>query len=306
MAENFNIRNAVAQAAKDTRKLTVLLVVGLSGAGKTTVMNVLEDLRFFAIDGLPAALLPQMLPLLNAQALMGFKGLAIGVEIDAPHSSDFLWLTSANDLCSNIRIVFVEAETGVIMRRYAATRRPHPLEAEGFGLEKAVDEERRRLERLRNMADMVVDTSRFSIHDLRRYLQKHFSSILEQPALFRVHLMSFGFKYGIPSEADMMYDLRFLPNPYFDSALKEKSGLDKDVSQYVLAREPGISFLRKLEDFLLYLLPLYRDEGRYKLAIAFGCTGGRHRSVAVTEAVAFFLREHGYTVTHEHRHLELG
>lgn len=286
----------------------VILLSGLSGAGKTSVANVFEDLRFFAIDGLPIDLASQMLPLLTSEALSHYRGLVIGLDLrqydfDRDYLSQVLYLRGMGE---NIRLVFVEADQEAIMRRYATTRRPHPLESEGLGLEQALVSENDRLKPLRNIADMVIDTTDFSIHDLRRFIQNRCSGIFDKSRNFHVHLISFGFKYGLPAEADMMYDLRFLPNPFFVEALRPQSGMDKAIADYVLGREPGKDFLPQLLDFLLYLLPLYETEGRYRMTIAFGCTGGRHRSVAVTEAVSKALQTHDYAVSIEHRHLELG
>lgn len=285
----------------------VILLGGLSGGGKTSAINVLEDLRFFAIDGLPLDLVPQMLPLLHSEELAHYQGLVLGLDIsqqdaDRDYMRQILNLRGAG----NVRLVFMEASGEVIMRRYATTRRPHPLESEGLGLEQAIRAESNRLQPLRKNADLVIDTSGMSIHDLRRFIQKRYAGMFEKSRSFRVHLISFGFKYGLPSETDMMYDLRFLPNPFFAENLRPLSGKDALIREFVLDGEPGSGFLPKLLDFLKYLLPLYESEGRYRLTIAFGCTGGRHRSVAVTEAVSVALKEQGYAVSVEHRHFELG
>ncbi|MDL2306667.1 RNase adapter RapZ [Desulfovibrio sp. OttesenSCG-928-C06] len=285
----------------------VVLLAGLSGGGKTSAINVLEDMRFFAIDGLPLGLVPQMLSLLHSEELAHYKGLAIGLDIsqqdaDRDYVRQLLNLRGTGD----VRLVFIEASHDVIMRRYATTRRPHPLESEGLGLEQAIRTESERLLPLRNNADLVIDTSSMSIHDLRRFIQKRYAGLFEKSRNFRVHLISFGFKYGLPAETDMMYDLRFLPNPFFVEDLRPMSGKDEPIRDYVLESEPGKGFMLKLRNFLEYLLPLFENEGRYRVTIAFGCTGGRHRSVAVTEAAGKALKENGYAVSIEHRHLELG
>lgn len=291
----------------------VLIVTGLSGGGKSTALNVLEDMRFFTVDGLPSPLAPQMVQLLNQENLAAYKGLAIGLDVSQSH-----FVRDFNDTLSKLAvmgvkpgILFIEAKDSVILTRYATTRRPHPLERvdlerEGLGLEQAIALERKRLQRLREMASLVLDTSSYSIHDLRRVIQEKWGTVLGTSHVLRVHLISFGFKYGVPAEADMVFDLRFLPNPYFNEHLKPLSGLDASVQQYVLGSEPGISFLKKLEDFLLFTLPLNQAEGRFRMTIAIGCTGGRHRSVAVTEALASTLKEKHFVVSTEHRHLALG
>ncbi|MDR2892327.1 MAG: RNase adapter RapZ [Deltaproteobacteria bacterium] len=286
----------------------VILLAGLSGAGKSTFINVLEDMRFFVIDGMPMDLMPQMLDLLNPEALAHYSGLVLGLDFRQQDAArGYLGpLLKLRGLGGSIRLFFLEADLDVIMRRYATTRRPHPLEAEGLGLEQAVLAEHERLSPLRNNADMVIDTTAFSIHDLRRFIQKRLQTWFDRSRNFRVHLISFGFKYGVPAEADLLYDLRFLPNPYFVEELRPLSGKDAPIVEYVLGKAPGAEFVPKLLDFLEYLLPLYESEGRYRVTIALGCTGGRHRSVAVTEAVARALKEHNYAVSSEHRHLELG
>ena len=286
----------------------MLFVTGLSGAGKSTVLNVFEDMHFFTMDGLPASLIPEVVAVLNRKALTGFQGLVIGLNrlyADSLHDcrKAIISLRQQNIQPS---IIFVEAKTQILMQRYAATRRPHPLQAEGLGLEQALEEERGRLAVFRDTADLVLDTSGYSIHDLRRVIQDKWNVVLDNTHTLKVHLISFGFKYGTPSEADMVFDLRFLSNPYFVPDLKEHSGLDNAVASYVLDQEPGFSFTKRITDFLQYLLPLYETEGRYRITIAIGCTGGRHRSVALAEALATTLKNSNYTISKEHRHLALG
>ncbi len=284
------------------------IVTGLSGSGKSTAMHVFEDLEYFTVDGLPASMAPEMAALMERPSMAHFKGMVLGLDI---RQSAFL--SEIEDVLAVLRgkgyrpqMIFLEAETQEIMRRYATTRRPHPLEREGIGLEAAVLMERRRLQRLRSLADMVLNTTRFSIHDLRRVLQKRFRDGADNLRTLRVFVLSFGFKHGVPKDVDYMFDLRFLPNPYFVSELRGKSGLDHDVADYVFATSKAREFLGKLQDLLLFILPLMEVEGRYRLTAGFGCTGGRHRSVAVAEAVGQTLRQVGYPVTVEHRHLELG
>ena len=286
----------------------VIFVTGLSGAGKTTILNVFEDMRFFTMDGLPANVISGLTKVLNRENLADFRGLVIGVNL--LHPGAVILYNEAMDKLNKRGIfpgvLFVEAKPSVLMQRYATTRRPHPLEGEGLGLEQALEEEHRRLSLVREKADLVIDSSSYSIHDLRRAIQKKWETLRERSHSMKVHLISFGFKYGTPAEADMVYDLRFLPNPYFVPDLKPMSGLDRPVADFLLQQEPGMTFARKLGKFLLYLLPLYESEGRYRLTIAIGCTGGRHRSVAITQAMSAMLAENGFLVTTEHRHLELG
>lgn len=290
-----------------TDEFTVVIVTGLSGSGKSTALHVFEDMGFFCVDGLPAAMLPKLVGLFR-QMDSTHRGLALGMDL---RQQDFLeqWTVSSHELAAQgvrVQIVYLESKLPELMRRYATTRRPHPLESKNLGLEQALGMERMLLEPLRQDAELVIDTSEYSIHDLRRILQDRFATMEAQCRGMRVHIMSFGFKYGVPSEADLVFDLRFLPNPYFLPELRPMSGKDHAVAEYVLAREPGLTFKQKFLDFLLYLLPLYADEGRYRVGIAIGCTGGRHRSVALAELAYKVLHEKGYATTIEHRHFELG
>lgn len=286
---------------------SVVVVTGLSGAGKSTALNVFEDLGYFCVDGLPAAMLPKLVALFLGKDSK-HRGLALGMDL---RQHDFLeqWNDAVQELSANgvfVRVLFVEAKDAALMRRYATTRRPHPLESASLGLEQALTRERAMLAPLRKDAELVIDTSEYSIHDLRRMVQERFASAEHQGQGMRVHVISFGFKYGVPAEADLVFDLRFLPNPYFVPELKPLSGKDQAVADYVFKDEPGRTFQHKLLEFLLYLLPLYAAEGRYRIALAIGCTGGRHRSVAMAELLLATLRDSGYSVTLEHRHFDLG
>lgn len=286
----------------------VSIVTGLSGAGKSTALRVFEDLRQLAVDGLPASLAPEMAAMMQRESMRHFTGIALGMDIRQGNFLEELnaALSELSGMGIRPQLVFLEADDKTLMRRYAATRRPHPLEREGMGLEAALHAERERLKPLRDMADLVLDTSRFSIHDLRRAIQKRWNHETGAGRSLRVNILSFGFKYGIPHEADMVFDLRFLPNPYFVDDLRPLSGRDKPVANYVFAAPEAREYAAKLLDLLLFLLPRMEAEGRYRVTVALGCTGGRHRSVAMAEYLAQSVRQAGYPVTLEHRHLELG
>jgi RNase adapter protein RapZ len=286
----------------------LVVVTGMSGAGKSTVLNVFEDMGFFCVDGLPASLAGKLVTLSEELKLDRHRGLALGLDLRQP---DFAlqWENFKAEMArigNSLRLVFLEARDEVLIRRYATTRRPHPLESLGLGLDQAIARERSMLEELRRHADMMVDTSDFSIHDLRRVVQQKWPLEESTAKGMRIHVISFGFKYGVPLEADLVFDLRFLPNPHFEENLRPLSGLDRSIADYVLQEDPGKSFLQRFKQFLEYLLPLYALEGRYRLTMAVGCTGGRHRSVAVTQAIQHSLNAAGFTVSVEHRHLELG
>ena len=288
--------------------LEVLIITGLSGAGISTMLQVVEDLGFFRADGLPPAMIPDLYDLFMQADVEHFRGLALGV--DFKHGAAVGSLTEAlaalRGRGTNPVLVFLEASPSVLLRRYASTRRPHPLETEGLGLEQAMLSERERLASVREMADQVMDTSSYNLHELRHKVQSRWGQFSPRVPAMRVNITSFGFKYGIPPESDLVFDLRFLPNPFFVPELREKTGLDSDVAAYVFEAEFALEFRRRLIDFLLYLLPLYQQEGRYRLTLALGCTGGKHRSVAVAEYLAHALRQAGYTVGVAHRHCALG
>ncbi|WP_456325196.1 RNase adapter RapZ [Desulfonauticus submarinus] len=287
---------------------SLVLISGLSGAGKSTALKVFEDLGFFCIDGLPFSLIKPLIELFEQNSLKKYRGLALGIDI-----RQFDFGSGWDELESALKkrnvyfeLIFLEASEETIVKRYFTTRRPHPLSSEGKGLEKAILEEKQKLSVLREKAHLVIDTTFFSIHDLRRTLQEKWICHDSVCAGLRVHLISFGFKYGVPLEADIVLDLRFLPNPYFKEELRDLSGQEKIVQEFIYGNKESKKFLEKLKEFLEFTLPLYAKEGRYRLTIGFGCTGGRHRSVATTELIALFLREKKYLISVEHRHLELG
>jgi len=292
----------------ESEQKNVVIVSGMSGSGKSTALKVFEDMGFFCVDGLPARMAPALIELFFNSSAKDYPGLAMGMDLRQP---DFVgqWKEVLLDIQKfSVRptVIFTDSSNQVLLRRYATTRRPHPLTSGNLGLEGALEREREILEPIRTQADLVIDTSHYSVHDLRRVIQDKWESLSSRSQGMRVHLISFGFKYGAPTEADNVTDLRFLPNPYFDEALRPMSGRDEAIANYVLGSNPGREYLRRLLEFLDFALPLYATEGRYRLTMAFGCTGGRHRSVAVTEAVLAHLRGQGFNVSVEHRHFSLG
>ncbi len=326
--------DAQGMTYQDTQShLELILITGLSGAGKSTALHVFEDLGYFPMDGLPLSLLPHMSDMLRHNSMHKFKGIALGVSVHHAFSP-----TSVNvnihDASSQERaqesakenagegvgeildalraqhihpcLVFFEADEAEILRRYTTTRRPHPLERAGFSLLQALEREKHKLAPLRHAASFIFDTTPFSIHDLRRVLQQQWGQA-EGTALrtLKVNLISFGFKYATPKDADMLFDVRFLPNPYFDISLRHLSGQSKAIVDYIFAQTQEQSFLKKLTEFVLFTLPLMESEGRYRITIAVGCTGGRHRSVATAEHLSKAIQQAGYTTALEHRHMAL-
>ena len=286
----------------------VCIVTGLSGAGKSTALRVFEDLRFFTVDGLPASLAPEMISMMQRPSMAHFNGIALGMDLRQNAFQEELAraLDSLAEKGIHPLLLFVTAEVPVLIKRYAQTRRPHPLEKEGMGLEASILCEEKRLMPLREQSDIVIDTSHFSIHDLRRIIQKHWTEGFANQHSLRVNVISFGFKYGMPKEADFVFDLRFLQNPYFVENLRPMSGKDKLVQDFIFANETARQYQEKIHDFCSFVLPCMEAEGRYRVSIALGCTGGRHRSVAFAENLYAFLRDKEFPVSLEHRHLELG
>lgn len=293
---------------EDQHPIPVVIVLGLSGAGKSTALNVFEDLGFFCVDGLPVLMISKLVGLYQGQEILPGRGLALGLDI---RQHDFLpqWQMVMEEIRQSrvtLTIIFLEAEVEELMRRYATTRRPHPMESDQVGLSQAVENEKALLEPIRSNADLVLDTTHYSVHDLRRALQEKWTYLEGRGAGLRIHVISFGFKYGPPKEADLLFDLRFLPNPYFEPELRPLTGKDQAIADYVLQSDTGRTFSARFLDFLRFLIPLYAEEGRYRLTIGLGCTGGQHRSVAVAELVFRTVRDMGFPVSLEHRHISKG
>lgn len=294
---------------KNHSELEVIIVVGLSGSGISTAIKVFEDMNFFAAGGIPASVAPEFIKLIYNPEMQHFRGIVLGIDLkqkylDNPHAELLPILTKNRKRNIKTTLVYLEADDDCILKRYASTRRPHPLEQEGYSLEAALTEEKRRLAKIRSIADYLIDTTEFSIHDLRRKIQKYFSKNIENSPSMWITIMSFGYKYGIPKDADLVFDMRCLPNPFFDPKLKEYTGLQQEVVDYIFKDEAAQIFRKKLLDFLLFSLPNYNNEGRYRLCIAIGCTGGYHRSVAMVEYLAKNLMQNGYKIIKEHKELQ--
>lgn len=278
----------------------MLIISGLSGAGKSRVAAALEDLDFYCVDNMPAQLIPRFAELCAATRGRYER---VALVSDIRNGDGFGHLFTALDELEaagfEYKILYVDATVETIVKRYKETRRRHPLDGEAVGLEEAVRKEMRALEPVRKRADFVINTTGLTLGRLQRTLYRLFGAGDAQK--LRVSVMSFGFKYGIPIEADLVFDVRFLPNPFYVPELMEKSGLDADVYDYVMSSEQSKDFLKKLEDLIDFLLPNYEEEGKMNLTVCIGCTGGRHRSVAVTEALAKHLSLTGHETECIHR-----
>lgn len=271
----------------------IVVITGMSGAGRTTALHVMEDLAFYCIDNLPTPLIPHTLSLWANPGRM--SRLAIGVDVRVRE-----FLDGADGVLQSLRVegarvsvVFLDAADESLVRRYSESRRPHPLASQypAEGVPQLIARERARLAPLRAQADRVIDTTRLTVHDLRRLLLDLYVGDAADPLRMTVRVVSFGFKYGLPVDADLVFDARFLPNPHFVPALRPRSGLDGEVSEHVLGSVEGAEFLTQLERFVSPLLPRYAREGKVVLTVAVGCTGGRHRSVALAEALGARLAD---------------
>ncbi len=270
--------------------LHVVVVTGLSGAGRSTAVHVLEDLGFFCVDNLPPPLIPQLVELVQRDGAIERLALGLDVRTGSFLEGSARTLTSLRDAGHRVEVIFLACSEDEIVRRYSETRRPHPLAATG-DVRNAVRREAERLAGLRSAAQIVLDTTGSSVHELRRKLVDHVARDRDRPRML-VRILSFGFKYGLPAEADLVFDVRFLPNPHFVPELQPRTGLDTEVARFVLQTDEAEALLDRLVPLLVETLPRYEHEGKAYLTIAVGCTGGRHRSVAVAEELAKRLRGH--------------
>lgn len=283
-----------------------LIISGLSGAGKSRTMDILEDLDFYCVDNMPIALITKFAELCLVTRGR-FERVAIATDIRELESFDLLWQT-LDDLLGlgcKYKILFLEADVPTIVKRYKETRRRHPLVPAGGSIEEAVRQEIGLLGGMRERADYVINTTNTTLGQLQAEIYKLFVGDTAGRVL-SVNVISFGFKYGIPIEADLVFDVRFLPNPFYVAALREKTGMDAEVSDFVFAYDRTKDFMSHLTKLTDFLLPLYIDEGKYSLTIAIGCTGGRHRSVAVVQALAEHIEALGHSVRRIHRDKDKG
>jgi len=281
----------------------LVILTGVSGSGKTTALRALEDAGFYCVDNLPIVLVDRLLDL---SAHTAGEVDRIAAVVDA---RDTRFLGEAPRIIGELRqkgvaltVLFLDCDDETLVRRYSETRRRHPLAGEGGTVPDGIAAERRALEGLRTLADEVVDSTALNVHELKRLVGRRFTT--GEQARLGVTVVSFGFRYGIPSHADLVLDVRFLPNPYFVPALRPHNGTEPEVRDFVLGQPDAQAFLEKLTDFGAFLLPRYRAEGKSYLTIAIGCTGGKHRSVAIAGELARRLEGSGQAVRLWHRDVE--
>ncbi|MCI9222175.1 MAG: RNase adapter RapZ [Oscillospiraceae bacterium] len=279
-----------------------LIVSGLSGAGKSTVMSILEDSGFFCVDNLPPVLIPKFAEVCLA-GMGSYERVAMVCDIRAGEQFDGLFqaMDTLRAMEFRYKVLFVDADTAAIIQRYKETRRSHPLLAETGSLSKAVERERAAMEPLRARADYIITTTTLPVRKLRGQVLDMFAPHRNTVSEMSISVTSFGFKYGIPLEADLVFDVRFLPNPFYVAELRPLTGLDKGVADYVFATPSAQELMEHLRGLMDFLLPHFVEEGKSALVIAVGCTGGRHRSVAVTHALCEYIQGLGYGAGETHR-----
>lgn len=291
-----------AAVAEGDRELVV--ISGPSGSGKTLALRTFEDGGYFCVDNLPVTLIPVFADLC-AGSRQDIKRAALVVDVrEGTLLRDFpeIYRRLKAERGRRLRLIFFECDDETLMRRFSETRRPHPL-APGGNLEEGIRRERQMLAPLRDLADLILDSSSTTVHQMRRYLLEHVAPQAGgQP--MTITLLSFGYKHGVPPESDLLFDARFLPNPFFVEDLRARTGRDPEVVAYLESAPEYEGFRRRLLELLLFLIPQYIREGKSYLTVSIGCTGGRHRSVALGEAIAADLRAQGYAVSAAHRDLE--
>lgn len=281
----------------------LVVITGLSGSGKSLAARCLEDMNFFCVDNLPVNLIPQFYELLQRSGGAIPRG---AIVVDA-REREFLsgfpeTLDALKADAAPVTLLFFECTDEILKRRFSESRRPHPMQDPGGSLEKAIQDERAILAPLRDIADRIIDTSQFNAHELRSFLKASFGQHHATTAL-NVHIVSFGFKYGVPAEADLVFDVRFIPNPYFVEDLRPLDGRHEKVRAFLEARPEAKEFVARLEDLLDFLIPHYASEGKSYLTITIGCTGGKHRSVALAEGIREHFVDNGVPVSVTHRDL---
>ncbi len=282
--------------------MKIVIVTGMSGAGKSTALKVLEDDGYYCVDNMPIALVPSFVELADGQANK-LETVALGVDI---RTSSFEEITKILDRLSDknydFKVLFLDSSDDALVKRFKETRRSHPL-ARDSRIQDGISVEREKLAPLRERADYIIDSSQLLTRELKQELERIFVREEEFTNLY-VTVLSFGFKYGIPNDADLVFDVRFLPNPYYIDELKPQTGNDAPVRDYVMSSEISREFLKKITDLVSFLLPNYVKEGKNSLVIAFGCTGGKHRSVTLANALYDSLKDSDYGCRVEHRDIE--
>lgn len=283
---------------RNRRPAELVIITGMSGSGKASVLKAFEDLGYYCVDNLPVQLIPQFAELVVQSSEIRLTALVVDVR-EGSKLEDLPGILKFVRRLIPTKVVFLEASDEVLLRRFSETRRPHPLGTDS-SVKSALKEERRHLSAIRRLADFVIDTSKFNVHELRAHIKERF---LEQSAekSILISCVSFGFRHGVPEDSDLVFDVRFLPNPHFVPEFRPLTGRDHRVAKYIRSFPQTREFISRISDLLVYLIPHYIHEGKSYLTIAFGCTGGQHRSVMIAEEVGKRLRRSDYRVKVVHR-----
>jgi RNase adapter protein RapZ len=307
MALRQNASRLLSKARKIARKDPLrerpgagelVIITGMSGSGKASVLKAFEDLGYYCVDNLPVGLIPRFAELVGQSAEIERTALVVDVR-EGRQLEELPAIVKAVRRITTTKVIFLEASDSVLLRRYSETRRPHPLGTD-TPVKASLAAERRHLRHIRSMADLVIDTSKFNVHELRAHITGLFQKKKTGRNIF-VSCVSFGFKHGVPEDADLVFDVRFLPNPHFVPEFRPLTGRHPKVARYIRSFPQTSEFIQRISDLLIYLLPHYIHEGKSYLTIAFGCTGGQHRSVMIAEDVAQRLKKAGYRAKIAHR-----
>jgi UPF0042 nucleotide-binding protein len=286
---------------KEKYKIKLMIITGLSGAGKSEALKYFEDSGYYCIDNLPAQLILSLIDSFS-DSTKKIDKIALAIDLRSGYFFDEIYKTleKIKELGINYKILFLEASKSVLIKRFSLTRRKHPLVEDG-NLDLGIEKEIEKMHNLREISDLIIDTTLLSPKELRITITDNLMSETEKKSQIQISILSFGYKYGIPQNVDIIMDVRFLPNPFYDENLKDLSGEDKEVLHYVLNREETKEFLMIFEKLLDFLIPNYIEEGKSYLGIGIGCTGGRHRSVVIAERIYEYLKVRRYSVKLLHR-----
>jgi UPF0042 nucleotide-binding protein len=295
-------RQTASTKRKPPRKAELVIITGLSGSGKGSVLKTLEDLGYYSVDNLPVGLIPKFAELARDNANIPAAALVVDIR-DREGLERFPQVLASIRSSVNAKLIFLEADNDAIVRRFSETRRPHPLGTDKSIL-RSLRAERAQLAPIRGMADLILNTSRFTVHELREFIGERFRSQNGESRIL-ISVTSFGYRNGVPPDSDLVFDVRFLPNPNYIPRFKNQTGKNPAVARYIRSFPQTVEFIQRITDLLTYLLPHYIREGKSYLTIAFGCTGGQHRSVMMADEIRKSLTGAGFTAKVNHRDIEL-
>jgi UPF0042 nucleotide-binding protein len=290
--------SATVRSKPASRKPDLVVITGLSGSGKGSVLRALEDLGFYSVDNLPVELIPKFAELTHDNPSVHSAALVVDVR-EGEGLKQFPKVLGSIRKSVNARLIFLEADNETIVRRFSETRRPHPL-GTNKSITRSILSERAQLAPIRAMADLTINTSKFTVHELREFIGERFGSQRDQSKIM-IYVTSFGYRNGVPPDSDLVFDVRFLPNPNYIPRFKNLTGRHPSVARYIRSFPQTVEFVQRISDLLIYLLPHYIQEGKSYLTIAFGCTGGQHRSVMMAEQIRNYLAQAGFKAKVNHR-----